>query len=124
MIRYSGIRILAFLIFCVLMTVSPELLAEEKPVWWQRAEALALRSGYRLITPEELKTFYATTRDFLILDVRTVYEYKAGHLPEAVHMEFGLSDRSQITTEKKERFVELLGPDKDRVIVIYCRNYL
>ena len=124
MIRHTVIRVLAFLVVWAIVTIGPELSAGDKPVWWERAEALASRSGYRLVTPEELKAVYASAHDFVILDVRTAYEYKAGHLPQALHMEFGLSERSQISPEKKKQFTELLGPDKDRCINIYCRNYL
>ena len=124
MIRSTGIVILTCWIVCALVTISPVLSAGDKPVWWDRAEKIALRSGYRLIMPDVLEALYDSEKDFLVLDVRTKYEYIAGHLPGAAHMEFGLSDRSQITAQKKKRFVELLGPDKNRFIVIYCRNYL
>jgi rhodanese-related sulfurtransferase len=96
---------------------------KDRPAWWGRAQASALRDGYQLVDIEALRAIYASGKGFLILDVRPDYEYQKGHLPGAVQMEFGLGEKSRITKEKRIRFQNLLGPDKKRAIVIYCRNY-
>lgn len=95
----------------------------DKPVWWERAESLASHDGYRLITLHELKALYDSAQSFSILDVRPDYEYKAGHLPDALQLEFDLGERSNLKPDKRHRFESILGPDKGREIVIYCRNY-
>ena len=97
--------------------------APDKPVWWERAESLASHDGYRLITLHELKALYDSAQSFSILDVRPDYEYKAGHLPDALQLEFDLGERSSLKPDKRQRFESILGPDKGREIVIYCRNY-
>ena len=95
----------------------------DKPVWWERAESLASHDGYRLITLHELRALYDSAQSFSILDVRPDYEYKAGHLPDALQLEFDLGERSNLKPDKRHRFESILGPDKGREIVIYCRNY-
>jgi rhodanese-related sulfurtransferase len=97
--------------------------AEEKPTWWEQAEAEASREGYTLITPDELKSMYESNKPFLILDVRPDYEYKRGHLPKAANLEFYLGERLTLDPAKRKEFEEVLGPDKDRTVVIYCRSF-
>lgn len=92
-------------------------------MYWERAKEEAKREGYFLVTYESLKTLYDSKADFMIVDVRPCYEYKDGHLPKAVNLEFDLGDRLGIKPEKREAFEKLLGPDKDRLIVIYCRSF-
>ena len=74
--------------------------AEERPVWWERAQTLASNDGYGLITLRELKGLYDSSQSFSILDVRPEYEYKAGHLPDAFQLEFDLGERSNLKPAK------------------------
>ena len=121
--RLSSILFLSFLIFIVLNMLGTLVRAEEKPVWWERAEAVSSRAGYGLITIDELRALYDSGKDFLLVDVRPAYEYRDGHLPKALQLEFDLSDQSSIKPDKRQQFVKLLGANKNRAIVIYCRNY-
>ena len=98
-------------------------LAEEKPLWWEQAEAEAERQGYNLITLDGLQRLYDSDKDFLIVDVRPDYEYKSGHLPNAANIEFHLGERLALDDSKREAFEDLLGADKNRTIVIYCRSF-
>ena len=120
-------KILSFsLLLCLTFLnggLSPKATASERPLWWERAEALSSRAGYTLIDIDELRALYASGKDFLLVDVRPAYEYKNGHLPKAVQLEFDLSEQSSLKPDKYQQFVELLGPNKNRAIVIYCRNY-
>jgi phage shock protein E len=95
----------------------------EQPAWFQQARDEAGQDGYELITAPELKALYDAGKDFTIIDVRPEYEYRDGHLSQARSLEFDLGDKLQLTPEKKAAFVELLGPDKQRMIVIYCRSF-
>lgn len=97
--------------------------AEENPVWWEQAEAEAKSEGYTLITISELKSMYEADKPFLLLDARPDYEYNRGHLPDAVNLEFHLGERLSLDPVKRKRFEQLLGPDKERTIVIYCRSF-
>lgn len=94
--------------------------AELVPAWWQQAEKDAVRDGYRLIEQAELKARYG---EFVILDVRPGYEFREAHLPDAVNLEFDLADRLELKPEKQKLVMDLLGPDKARPIVLYCRSY-
>ena len=97
--------------------------AEERPGWWERAESLASKDGYKLITLHKLRALYDSGQNFVIVDARPDYEYKAGHLPDAVQIEFDLGERSNLNPVKRQQFEDILGPDKGREIIIYCRNY-
>ena len=104
----------------VLISFSSPVCAET-PAWLKQAADEAEKNGYALITPDELKVLYDSGRDFLILDVRPDYEYKGGYLPKAVNLEFDLGER--LRPDKKKEFVRLLGPDKKRMVVLYCRSF-
>jgi predicted sulfurtransferase len=97
--------------------------AEVQPIWWDQAEVEAEKEGYVLLTLDELKSWYDAGKPFLILDVRPDYEYQRGHLLNAVNLEFDLGERLTLKPEKRKTFEELLGPDKDRIVVIYCRSF-
>ena len=97
--------------------------AEELPVWWGQAASEAQKKSFGLVTIENLKNMYDLKEQFLIVDVRTDYEYEEGHLPGAVNFEFDLGDRLQLKQLKKDAFLKLLGPDKHRKIIFYCRSF-
>lgn len=67
-------------------------------------------NGYRKITPEEAKEMMVEGN--LVLDVRTLQEYNEGHIENSLLLPV---DRIQ------EGELELL-PDKDQVILVYCRS--
>ena len=108
-------------IFLFLSTIPT--FGKERPLWWEQAEAEAEREGYDLITLDDLQILYDSDKDFLIVDVRPDYEYKSGHLPKAANIEFHLGERLALDDSKKKAFEDLLGPDKNRTIVIYCRSF-
>lgn len=108
-------------IFLFLFTVPT--FGKKMPLWWEQAEAEAIRVGYALITLDELKSMYEADKPFLILDARPDYEYKRGHLPKAANLEFHLGERLTLDPAKRKEFEKLLGPDKDRTIIIYCRSF-
>ena len=97
--------------------------AEDQPTWWDQAKVEAEKDGYSLITLDELKSLDDAGKPVLILDVRPDYEYQRGHLPNAVNLEFDLGERLTLTPEKRKAFEKLLGPDRDRTVVIYCRSF-
>lgn len=69
-------------------------------------------AAYLNITAEEAKTIMDTQEGFLILDVRTQAEYDQGHIPGAIVIP---------DTEVKDKAEEML-PDKDQLILVYCRS--
>ena len=107
----------------IIFSVSVPATSGEHPVWWKQVADEAQRDGYGLMTLDDLKKLYDSNAQFLIVDTRTGYEYNDGHLPRAVSMEFDPGDKLQLKPEKKAAFLKLLGPDKDRKIIIYCRGF-
>ena len=67
---------------------------------------------YMNITAEEAMQIMGTEESYIILDVRTQEEYDQGHIPGAILIP---------NTEIKERAEEEL-PDKDQLILVYCRS--
>ena len=67
---------------------------------------------YVNITAEEAKQIMDTGEGYLILDVRTQAEYDAGHIPGAV-----LIPNTEIETRAEEEL-----PDKEQLILVYCRS--
>ena len=97
--------------------------SREEPAWLQQARDEAKQDGYELITAPELKAIYESGKDFTIIDVRPEYEYRDGHLSHAKGLEFDLGDKLELKPDKQAALVNLLGPDKQHMIVIYCRSF-
>jgi phage shock protein E len=110
------------LILSVLTVVGPSW-SKDIPVWWPSALTEAQKDGYGLTTPEEIQSLYTSGNKFSMVDVRPDYEFNAGHLPGAKNFEIDLGDRLGLKPQKADAFKKVLGADKDRVIVIYCRSF-
>ena len=67
---------------------------------------------YMNITAEEAKQIMDTEEGYLILDVREQDEFDAGHIPGAILIPY---------TQIEEKADEML-PDKDQLILVYCRS--
>jgi rhodanese-related sulfurtransferase len=68
--------------------------------------------SYEQITPEQAKTMMDTEREYIVIDARTTEEYAQGHIANAILIpEYEIAERA-------ER--EL--PDKDALILVYCRS--
>ena len=69
-------------------------------------------NSYEQITPQEAKTIMDTESDYIIIDARTDEEFVAGHIEGAIMIpEYEIADRAE-----KEL------PDKDALILVYCRS--
>ncbi|HOF27377.1 MAG TPA: rhodanese-like domain-containing protein [Clostridia bacterium] len=71
-----------------------------------------VKNTYEKITAMEAKKMMDEKSGYIILDVRTKDEYKGGHIPGAV-----LLPNESIGKET----IDIL-PDKDQIILIYCRS--
>ena len=67
---------------------------------------------YMNITAQEAKEIMDTEEGYIILDVREQDEYDAGHIPGAILISY---------TQIEEKANEML-PDKDQLILVYCRS--
>ncbi len=86
----------------------------------------AQRGGYAVVTTEELKKWIDTGKDMIVVDTMP-YEssYKKGHIPGAKQFLFPIPDMQGWDVKEtgrmsKNDFKALLGPDRDKTIVIYC----
>ena len=69
-------------------------------------------NSYEQITPQEAKTVMDTESDYIIIDARTAEEFAEGHIEGAIMIpEYEIADRAEN---------EL--PDKDALILVYCRS--
>ena len=67
---------------------------------------------YDQITAKEAKTIMDTETDYIIIDARTEEEFAEGHIENAILIpEYEIKDRAE-----KEL------PDKDALILVYCRS--
>jgi len=75
-------------------------------------ESSSSSANYKKITAEEAKTMIDQDDSITILDVRTVEEYDAGHIENAIL----IPDTSIIDT------AESILTDKSATILVYCRS--
>ena len=67
---------------------------------------------YEQITPQQAKEIMDTEQDYIIIDARTEEEFAEGHIQNAILIpEYEIKDRAE-----KEL------PDKDALILVYCRS--
>ena len=68
--------------------------------------------SYRQISMEQAVRMMERETDYVILDVRTPEEYAAGHIPNAINIPNETIGASEISAL----------PDKDQLILVYCRS--
>ena len=116
------ITCVAWLLLALCLAVRP-VFAGEDDVWWASAEKEAGRDDYKLLDDPGLKKLIDSGKDMVLLDARADYEFEAGHIPGAVNLEFDLGDDLELSPAKRQALAALMGPDKDRLLVIYCRSF-
>lgn len=70
------------------------------------------KKTYRQVSPEEAAAMMEEETDYIILDVRTQEEYEAAHISGAIcipNETIGTGDIPEL-------------PDKDQLILVYCRS--
>ena len=79
------------------------------------------RGDYKLISLGDLKAKLDAQEDILVVDTMP-YEasYKKEHIPTAVQFEFPIPEMKTMDYEMEKQYRDLLGPDKDKRIVVYC----
>ena len=66
---------------------------------------------YEQITAEEAKKIMDSSEEHIILDTREQNEFDEGHIPGAILIPY---------TEIEKKSEEMM-PDKDKLILVYCR---
>ena len=72
----------------------------------------ASADSFRQISMEEAAAMMKTEEGYIILDVRTVQEYESGHIPGAICIPNETISDAEIPQL----------PDKDQLILVYCRS--
>ncbi len=118
----KGTSILALVAMALTLAVlwqSHRPLPPPKEATWEEVEAEAARGRYRLIDTEELaKICQQPPADFLLVDTRQLWEYYGGYIPGSVC--FPMEPTWWSRWRSRGPLLELLGPDKSRLVVFYC----
>jgi rhodanese-related sulfurtransferase/uncharacterized membrane protein YphA (DoxX/SURF4 family) len=86
----------------------------------------AKSGGYKLVGTEELKSWIDAKKDMVMIDTMPYEDsYKKEHVPGAKQFLFPIPDMktwdAKETAGKSEQdFLQMLGPDKNKLVVIYC----
>jgi rhodanese-related sulfurtransferase len=79
------------------------------------------RGGYKIVATQELKGWLDQKKSVLIVDTMPYEDsYKKQHIPGAVSMVFPIPEMTKLDDKTKVALENLLGPDKNRLIVFYC----
>lgn len=85
-----------------------------------------MQGGYDLITTAELKKVIDSDEDILIIDTMPYKDsYAKNHIPGAKQFLFPIPlmeswDSKETDGKSQDDYAALLGPDKNRTIVVYC----
>jgi len=120
---YLGACLVVALVGCGQNKFQQEVVTEEAAVKLVREFA---DGGYEVITTQELKELLEDKTDMVLVDTMP-YEssYAKAHIPGAVQFLFPKDaidawDDAQSDGKSEEDYAQLLGDDKDRLIVVYC----
>jgi thiosulfate/3-mercaptopyruvate sulfurtransferase len=85
------------------------------------------RGGYQIVTTDELKAWIDGKKDMIIVDTMPYdASYQKNHVPGAVQFLFPKAgdmtewNASETAGKSQDDYVKLLGPDKNKTIVVYC----
>ena len=85
-----------------------------------------VQGDYDLITTEELKKLIDSNKDALVIDTMPYEDsYKKNHIPGAKQFLFPIPpmetwDTKETGGKSQDDYAALLGPDKNKTIVVYC----
>jgi len=102
---------------------------EEEFAWEKISIGLhkqTLAGGYKLVGTEELKTWIDAKKDMIIIDTMPFDDsYKKEHIPGTKQFLFPIREMKAWDTKEtagmsEQDFIQMLGQDKNKLIVIYC----
>lgn len=85
-----------------------------------------ISGGYGVITTKELHDLSESGEDFVLIDTMPFEaSYKKGHIPGAKQFLFPIPEMTEWDVKEtggksKEEYIQLLGADKTKKIVVYC----
>ena len=99
-------KIISIILICLMMTACTKNPTEET------MKETTNQPAYMNITQDEAKKIMDSQEGYVILDVREQDEFDAGHIPGAILIPYGSIE---------EKAPSML-PDKDQLILVYCRS--
>ena len=79
------------------------------------------RGGYQVVDTAGLKKWLDENKPLLLVDTMPLEaSYKKQHIPGAVQFELPIPEMTEMSAAQQAELAKLLGPDNDRLIVIYC----
>ena len=75
---------------------------------------------YQLLSTEELNNWINQKKDMIIIDTMPASNFAKVHIPGAVNAELPKTVMTDVTDAQKAAFINLLGQDKNKPIVVYC----
>ena len=84
------------------------------------------QGGYGILTTSELKAMIDSNKEVLVIDTMPLKDsYEKNHIPGAKQFLFPIPemkewDSKETDGKSKEDYEKLLGPDKNKPIVVYC----
>lgn len=85
---------------------------EENKTDTQKETARQQSGTYEQISPQEAKSIMDTEKDYVIIDARTEEEFNEGHIEGAI----------VIPEYEIAQSAEQMIPDKNQLILVYCRS--
>lgn len=85
-----------------------------------------VKGGYNIIATEELQAVLKAGENVVLIDTMPYEDsYKKGHIPSAKQFLFPIPDMNEWDVKETdgktlEDYQKLLGPDKDKKIIVYC----
>ena len=120
-------------VLCLILGLAHEVLAKDMFEEEVDKEALSVKlaretvsGGYALVTTAELSAMLKENKPMLIVDSMPFADsFKKEHVPGAVNFEFPIEpmpvwDASKTAGQSEEDYAKLLGPDKNKLVVVYC----
>jgi len=77
-------------------------------------------AGYQLVDTATLKSWVDEGKDMIVIDTMPKDFYGKGHVPGALNAEMPATGLADATSEQKQNLEQVLGADKDKLIVLYC----
>ncbi len=122
--------VLAFLLAMVMVSPAAAKNKFEKEVEKEAGAVKLVREvvngGYATVTTQELKEWIDSGKQMILVDTMPYdASYKKGHIPGAKQFLFPVPkmaewDTGETSGKTMKDFEALLGPDKDKLVVIYC----